>query len=87
MRALSLISVVAIGVFACDNCNGPIDNVVHTRRVRRMQPEAQGAHTKPRGPLEWGQLNFLHTTDTHGWLEGFVGPCCCGLLCWNLMVR
>ncbi|EEB07841.1 phosphoprotein phosphatase [Schizosaccharomyces japonicus yFS275] len=21
-------------------------------------------------PLEWGQLNFIHTTDTHGWLEG-----------------
>ncbi|EEB07493.1 phosphoprotein phosphatase [Schizosaccharomyces japonicus yFS275] len=24
-------------------------------------------------PLEWGQLNFIHTTDTHGWLEGHLG--------------
>ncbi|ODQ66484.1 Metallo-dependent phosphatase [Nadsonia fulvescens var. elongata DSM 6958] len=23
-------------------------------------------------PLEWGQLNFLHTTDTHGWLPGHL---------------
>lgn len=37
-----------------------------------MQPEAQGALTKPKGPLEWGQINFLHTTDTHGWLEGHL---------------
>ncbi|PHH64716.1 hypothetical protein CDD80_1091 [Ophiocordyceps camponoti-rufipedis] len=23
--------------------------------------------------LPWGQLNFLHTTDTHGWLSGHLG--------------
>ncbi|KAL2314576.1 Phosphoprotein phosphatase [Schizosaccharomyces pombe] len=23
-------------------------------------------------PLEWGQLNFIHTTDTHGWLGGHL---------------
>jgi 2',3'-cyclic-nucleotide 2'-phosphodiesterase (5'-nucleotidase family) len=37
-----------------------------------MQPDALNATTKPRAPLEWGQLNFLHTTDTHGWLEGHL---------------
>ncbi|KAF1848677.1 ser/Thr protein phosphatase family [Cucurbitaria berberidis CBS 394.84] len=37
-----------------------------------MQPDAQNATTSPRGPLEWGQINFLHTTDTHGWLEGHI---------------
>ncbi|EMD97113.1 hypothetical protein COCC4DRAFT_61777 [Bipolaris maydis ATCC 48331] len=37
-----------------------------------MQPDAQNATTTPRGPLEWGQINFLHTTDTHGWLEGHI---------------
>lgn len=83
MRALSLLSMIAIGAFACDDCYGPHDDVLHTRRVRRMQPEAQGAHVKPRGPLEWGQLNFLHTTDTHGWLEGFVDLYCCILFCWT----
>ncbi|KAH9935238.1 Metallo-dependent phosphatase-like protein [Epithele typhae] len=24
----------------------------------------------PSRPLEWGDLNFIHTTDTHGWLLG-----------------
>jgi len=55
------------------NCYGPLhDDVVLTRNVRRMQPDAQNATTMPRGPLEWGQINFLHTTDTHGWLEGHI---------------
>ncbi|KAF2493009.1 ser/Thr protein phosphatase family [Lophium mytilinum] len=37
-----------------------------------MQPDAQNATTGPKGPLEWGQINFLQTTDTHGWLEGHI---------------
>ncbi|KAF2646464.1 ser/Thr protein phosphatase family [Massarina eburnea CBS 473.64] len=37
-----------------------------------MQPEAQNATAGPRGPLPWGQINFLQTTDTHGWLEGHI---------------
>ncbi|KAF2795849.1 hypothetical protein K505DRAFT_348335 [Melanomma pulvis-pyrius CBS 109.77] len=37
-----------------------------------MQPDAQGATTGPKSPLEWGQINFLQTTDTHGWLEGHI---------------
>ena len=55
------------------SCYGPLkDDVVLTRNVRRMQPDAQNATTSPKGPLEWGQINFLHTTDTHGWLEGHI---------------
>ena len=26
--------------------------------------------TPPSRPLEWGDLNVIHTTDTHGWLLG-----------------
>ncbi|KAF2718736.1 hypothetical protein K431DRAFT_252620 [Polychaeton citri CBS 116435] len=37
-----------------------------------MQPDAQNASTLPRSQLAWGQVNFLHTTDTHGWLEGHL---------------
>ena len=37
-----------------------------------MQPGALNATTGPRAPLEWGQLNIIHTTDTHGWLEGHL---------------
>lgn len=57
---------------ACDSCNGAPGGVEHKRLVRRMQPEALDAVTKPKGPLEWGQINFLQTTDTHGWLEGHL---------------
>ena len=63
---------LAAPIWACDGCYGPQDEVILTRNVRRMQPHVQGATTKPRGPLEWGQINFLHTTDTHGWLEGHL---------------
>lgn len=75
MRLLSLVGLVAYGitaVLACESCYGPSDYVQHKRLVRRMQPESLNATSKPRGPLEWGQINFLHTTDTHGWLEGHL---------------
>jgi 2',3'-cyclic-nucleotide 2'-phosphodiesterase (5'-nucleotidase family) len=65
-----LLSITAS--LACDSCYGPTTYDTHTRHVRRQQPEALNATTSPRAPLEWGQLNFLHTTDTHGWLEGHL---------------
>ncbi|KAJ5598370.1 hypothetical protein N7537_008454 [Penicillium hordei] len=37
-----------------------------------MQPESLDATTQPKGPLNWGEINFIHTSDTHGWLEGHV---------------
>jgi 2',3'-cyclic-nucleotide 2'-phosphodiesterase (5'-nucleotidase family) len=59
---------------ACVECghSGQYANGVMTRMVRREQPEALNASDGPRAPLEWGQLNFLHTSDTHGWLEGHL---------------
>ncbi|KAJ4355363.1 uncharacterized protein N0V89_003379 [Didymosphaeria variabile] len=73
---LSRIITAAIAtraVLACDSCYGePEHDVVLTRHVRRMQPDAQNATSGPKAPLEWGQINFLHTTDTHGWLEGHI---------------
>lgn len=64
------------GAQACDSCYGPTDFVEHERLVRRIQPRAQpnaeNATIGPKAPLQWGQLNFLHTTDTHGWLEGHI---------------
>lgn len=67
MKASALLSILvaAVPALACENCQGE-----HVRNVRRMQPGAPNATVAPRGPLAWGQLNFLHTTDTHGWLEG-----------------
>ncbi|KAK7192284.1 calcineurin-like phosphoesterase [Paraphaeosphaeria sporulosa] len=70
---IATVAALAATALACDSCYGePAHDVVLTRHVRRMQPEAQNAISGPRGPLEWGQVNFLHTTDTHGWLEGHL---------------
>jgi hypothetical protein len=67
MRASALFSLAAAasGAVACDSCYGPASEVVHERLVRRMQPEAQDATVGPKAPLEWGQLNFLHTVSFH----------------------
>jgi 2',3'-cyclic-nucleotide 2'-phosphodiesterase (5'-nucleotidase family) len=35
-----------------------------------MQPDA--VDVKPHRPLEWGEINFVHTTDLHGWYEGHM---------------
>ena len=70
-RALATASAIGFSL-ACEgehSCYGePEHDVVLTRHVRRMQPDAQNATTGPKGPLEWGQINFLHTTDTHGYV-------------------
>ncbi|ORY69519.1 Metallo-dependent phosphatase-like protein [Pseudomassariella vexata] len=69
----SLIAVIAVpGSLGCDSCFGPTNHVEHVRHVKRMQPGAPNATYGPTRALEWGQLNFLHTTDTHGWLEGHL---------------
>ncbi|KAI1139065.1 Metallo-dependent phosphatase-like protein [Hypoxylon sp. FL0543] len=57
---------------ACSDCFDSDGRVEHVRHVRRMQPGAINATYGPTRALEWGQLNFLHTTDTHGWLEGHL---------------
>lgn len=36
------------------------------------QPNAPSAAPAPIRPLPWGQLNFVHTTDTHGWHAGHL---------------
>lgn len=36
------------------------------------QPDATGPVAAPMRDLQWGQLNFLHTTDTHGWHGGHL---------------
>ncbi|POR39355.1 Uncharacterized protein TPAR_00423 [Tolypocladium paradoxum] len=74
LGALSGLAALLPGVIACgdDGCYGPVNTVEHVRQVKRMQPGAPNAVNGPKGPLEWGQINFMHTTDTHGWLEGHL---------------
>ncbi|MCJ1351959.1 MAG: hypothetical protein MMC33_001943 [Icmadophila ericetorum] len=40
--------------------------------ARAAQPEAPAPISAPLRELPWGQLNFLHTTDTHGWHAGHL---------------
>ncbi|KAI0476469.1 ser/Thr protein phosphatase family [Xylariaceae sp. FL0804] len=40
--------------------------------VGAAQPGAPAPVAAPMRDLEWGQVNFLHTTDTHGWLGGHL---------------
>ncbi|KAK4939746.1 hypothetical protein LTR10_020030 [Elasticomyces elasticus] len=39
---------------------------------KRIQPGAQPTPPQQIKDLHWGQINFLHTTDTHGWLAGHL---------------
>lgn len=64
----SVLATFFATAYACESCEHPERDVVLTRNIRRMQPDAIHAISKPRGPLAWGQLNFMHTSDTHGWL-------------------
>ena len=41
-------------------------------RVIGSQPSAPAPIPGPLRELPWGQLNFLHTTDIHGWLGGHL---------------
>ncbi|KAF9262645.1 hypothetical protein L218DRAFT_960124 [Marasmius fiardii PR-910] len=63
MQLTLVLSVLFATVNACGDGHG------HDRR-------GHGGHgqgpviTPPSRPLEWGDINILHTTDTHGWLLG-----------------
>lgn len=41
-------------------------------QVFASQPSAPAPLEAPLRDLEWGQLNLLHTTDSHGWLAGHL---------------
>ncbi|KAM3508130.1 hypothetical protein MY11210_006855 [Beauveria gryllotalpidicola] len=47
-------------------------SVVLALTARAAQPGALDPVAAPLRDLNWGQLNFLHTTDTHGWLAGHL---------------
>ncbi|OQV06182.1 hypothetical protein CLAIMM_10794 [Cladophialophora immunda] len=40
--------------------------------AKRIQPAALPTPPQQIKDLHWGQINFLHTTDTHGWLAGHL---------------
>ncbi|KAK4169454.1 Metallo-dependent phosphatase-like protein [Cladorrhinum sp. PSN259] len=74
LQRLVLGLALSLGVSACGNGDKSHNCHAgeHVRMVKRMQPGAQEAAYGPTRPLQWGQLNVLHTSDTHGWLSGHI---------------
>lgn len=53
---------LATGALACPGEDG--HDHVHKRELPQVPL------TPPSRPLEWGDVNIIHTTDSHGWLLG-----------------
>jgi 2',3'-cyclic-nucleotide 2'-phosphodiesterase (5'-nucleotidase family) len=60
LSTVALLALATVPVTALD------DNIIYPQQ----QKEAFNTTEIPRAPLPWGKVNFLHTTDTHGWLDG-----------------
>ncbi|KAG6907592.1 hypothetical protein DXG01_008312 [Tephrocybe rancida] len=67
MKILSTVLVLSVlsTVHACG------DGQDHSHGRRSVAPSSV---TPPTRPLVWGDINILHTTDTHGWLLGHQEP-------------
>ena len=50
---LLALEAFALSVYACEGCEARDEDVVLTRLVPRMQPDALGAASGPKGPLAW----------------------------------
>ncbi|KAK0497263.1 Metallo-dependent phosphatase-like protein [Armillaria luteobubalina] len=61
-RLLAVFAAISV-VWACGDGDGHVHE--HPRRANPSSPL-----TPPSRPLEWGDINIIHTTDTHGWLLG-----------------
>ncbi|KAF9052347.1 hypothetical protein BDZ89DRAFT_425324 [Hymenopellis radicata] len=63
IRSLTVLSVLLRLVAACADGDGHSHG--HYKRAVPSSPL-----NLPWRPLEWGDINIIHTTDTHGWLLG-----------------
>ncbi|KAJ3881942.1 Metallo-dependent phosphatase-like protein [Lentinula edodes] len=65
LLSVALPLALRVTVNACSDEHAHDHSHAHQKR---LLPQTQ--LTKPTRPLEWGDLNIIHTTDTHGWLLG-----------------
>ncbi|RPD57973.1 hypothetical protein L226DRAFT_492978 [Lentinus tigrinus ALCF2SS1-7] len=66
LTSLLALSLAALAVRACP---GEEHDHAHAHQhERRAYPQAH--LTPPSRPLVWGDVNIIHTTDSHGWLLG-----------------
>lgn len=61
-----LLPSAVVGCGGDVDCYGATNQVEYVRQVKRMQPGAPNASYNPSSPLEWGQINFLHTVRRPG---------------------
>ncbi|KAK0457759.1 Metallo-dependent phosphatase-like protein [Desarmillaria tabescens] len=62
VRLLVVVAAISL-TWACADGDGHVHE--HPRRANPSSPL-----TPPTRPLEWGDINIIHTTDSHGWLLG-----------------
>ncbi|KAK1231791.1 hypothetical protein PQX77_005083 [Marasmius sp. AFHP31] len=60
---LAILFISLQGVFGCS------EGDTHSHHHRRATPPGIPL-VPPSRPLEWGDINIIHTTDSHGWLLG-----------------
>ncbi|PWY75048.1 Ser/Thr protein phosphatase family protein [Aspergillus heteromorphus CBS 117.55] len=71
MAFLSLVWVAALAIPAIAQDRQP-DWEKSPMVAPQLQPDAHNTAYWPWRSLPWGEINFLHTTDSHGWLEGHL---------------
>lgn len=64
IRALSILLAAATLAAACPGDDHDHDAHLHKRAIPQVPL------TPPSRPLVWGDVNIIHTTDSHGWLLG-----------------
>ena len=67
MKLLKLVSLVNLVALAWACPGEEHDDHDHSHSKRAFPSTTL---TRPTRPLEWGDINFIHTTDSHGWLLG-----------------
>lgn len=73
--ATALLSCLSLGLAFGDDDRLYARLAEHNVRQRlfaRTQEDAISAPKTYLKPLEWGDVNFVHVTDTHGWLAGHL---------------
>lgn len=71
MNFLTALMRAGLILFLCHTATSLPTDQHHDKTLnRRMQPDA--VDVNPHRLLEWGEINFIHTTDLHGCYEGHM---------------
>ncbi|KAH8995902.1 Metallo-dependent phosphatase-like protein [Lactarius akahatsu] len=73
MRAITFAFGLGVALAFSVGSTGACPEGDHTHEHARRAPP-QAPLTRPSRPLVWGDVNIIHTTDSHGWLLGHQKP-------------